>query len=151
MKKEPWRARSTRSRAWVWFFSVCSVLSVVGLAQEAKRRMVHEGIVVELEIQPGPLREGDEVTFRFSITDTATGTGITRVRPAAWMDLRRVDETRDCAKKVAAFLSGGLPARPLLDLNAYYVLALNHDATITVVDPLFHFGGTKLLALVGLK
>jgi len=113
--------------------------------------MVHEGIVVELEIQPGPLREGHEVTFRFSITDAATGTGVTGVRPAAWMDLRRTDETRDCAKKIAAFLSGGLTARPALDLNAYYVLALNHDATITVVDPLFHFGGTKLLALVGLK
>ena len=30
-----------------------------------------------------------------------------------------------------------------LDLNQFYVLALNNDATITVVDPRFGFGGTK--------
>jgi Uncharacterized conserved protein len=48
-------------------------------------------------------------------------------------------------------LGGSLLARPQLDFSAYYVLALNADATISVVDPLFHYGGTKLLALVALK
>jgi len=44
-----------------------------------------------------------------------------------------------------------LLSHPTIDLNAYYVLALNHDATITVVDPLYGFGGSKLLALITLK
>ncbi len=39
---------------------------------------------------------------------------------------------------------------PDLDLNVFYVATLNHNATISVVDPRFGFGGTKLLALVPL-
>ncbi len=38
-----------------------------------------------------------------------------------------------------------------LDLNVYYVLTLNGNGTIGVVDPLFGYGGTKLLAMVPLK
>ena len=33
-----------------------------------------------------------------------------------------------------------------LVLNVYYVLTLNGNGTIGVVDPLFGYGGTKLLA-----
>ena len=55
-----------------------------------------------------------------------------------------------CARSGAAGARPELLSRPELDLNTYYVLALNADATITVVDPLFGFGGTKLLALVAL-
>jgi YVTN family beta-propeller protein len=53
--------------------------------------------------------------------------------------------------KTKSFLEGGLFSKPDLDLNAYYVLALNEDGTISVVDPLFGFGGSKLLAMVPLK
>ena len=42
-------------------------------------------------------------------------------------------------------------SRPEMDLNAYYVMALNADATITVVDPLVGFGGSKLLAMIALE
>ena len=38
-----------------------------------------------------------------------------------------------------------------LDLNVYYVLTLNGNGTIAVVDPLFGYGGTKLLAMIPLK
>jgi YVTN family beta-propeller protein len=41
-------------------------------------------------------------------------------------------------------------ARAELDLNVYYVVTLNEEPTITVVDPLFGFGGSKLLARVRL-
>jgi YVTN family beta-propeller protein len=53
--------------------------------------------------------------------------------------------------KTKSFLEGGLFSKPDIDLNAYYVLALNEDPTISVVDPLFGFGGSKLLAMVPLK
>ena len=39
-------------------------------------------------------------------------------------------------------------SRPEVDLNVYYVLALNEDATISVVDPLFGYGSSKLLTMV---
>jgi YVTN family beta-propeller protein len=53
--------------------------------------------------------------------------------------------------KTKSFLEGGLFSKPDIDLNAYYVLALNEAPTISVVDPLFGFGGSKLLAMVPLK
>jgi YVTN family beta-propeller protein len=42
-------------------------------------------------------------------------------------------------------------ARPDVDLNSYYVLALNKSPDISVIDPLLGFGGSKLLTLVMLK
>ena len=51
---------------------------------------------------------------------------------------------------MAALVAGDRLAPPEIDFNQYYVVALNDDATVTVVDPLSGFGGTKLLALVTL-
>ncbi len=119
------------------------------------QRFEHEGIAVALELETlGPSaqpREGEPARFSFHITDTATGTPLSGVFPAAWMDLRPPGEAAggiDCQQKVEAFVGGGLLNPPELDLNVYYVLALNQDNTISVVDPLFGFGTTKLLDMV---
>ncbi len=134
-------------------------------AEEAaviRHSLVQDGIAVTLTMEPayptrrlpGPLRQGDDVIFRFKIADTANETPATRVYPAAWMDLIPDGEARDddtCRKKTKTFLGGSFYSAAELDLNVYYVLALNDDATITVVDPLFGFGGTKLLAMVPLQ
>src|SRR6185436_9818643 len=53
-----------------------------------------------------------------------------------------------CKHKVETFVEGSLFTRPEVNLNSYQVLALNEDATISVVDPLFGFGGSKLLAML---
>ncbi|MBI3669588.1 MAG: beta-propeller fold lactonase family protein [Acidobacteria bacterium] len=70
------------------------------------------------------------------------------------MDLRtaeRPSDLKQCREKIQAFLQGSLSARATVDLNSYYVLALNDEANISVLDPLRGFGGTKLLSLVPLK
>ncbi len=129
---------------------------------EIRQRIVQEGIAIEFSMQParasnkssGKLQEGDDAVFRYTITHTVTGTPLTGANPAAWMSLRRENKTaqaRTCREIVQGFLSGSFFSQAELDLNTYYVLALNDDATITVVDPLYGFGGTKLLALVSLK
>jgi YVTN family beta-propeller protein len=100
-----------------------------------------------------PFREGDPVLFRFAISDTTTNAPIAGVFPAAWLDLRRNDEipaANSCEVKAQKYIAGGTFSQADLDLNSYYVLALNDDATISVVDPLFGFGTTKLLALIPL-
>jgi len=123
------------------------------------RRVVAGGIALELAVEPvspgggtaAEPREGDAVV-RFRLSDAATGTPLAGVSPAAWMDLLRGGESAggNCTSRVKEILSESLFNRPAVDLNVYYVLALNQDATLTVVDPLFGFGGTKLLALVEL-
>jgi YVTN family beta-propeller protein len=128
-------------------------------AKPSDQRVVYQGIAVDLSVKPvlaqkkelHSLREGDNVTFRLKITETATGAPLTGAHPAAWMNLRRQDEKVECTTAVKAFIEGGLLARPQLDLNGYYVLALNQDATISVIDPHFGYGGSKLFAMVSLK
>jgi YVTN family beta-propeller protein len=128
----------------------------------AIQRVVQRGVAVEFSMTPvqesgrpdGELREGDDVVFRLKVTDATTGGALPNVRPAAWLTARAnggAKDERAIVKKVAGFVRGGRDSKPDLDLNAYYVLTLNDDATISVVDPLFGFGGTKLLTLIPLK
>lgn len=101
-----------------------------------------------------PFREGEDVLFRFTITDISSGEGVVKAHPAAWLTPRVEGEGRDAlaaAKRVARFLRGDRFSQPTLDLNVFYALAMNDDATVTVVDPLFGFGNTKLLTLIPLE
>ncbi len=134
--------------------------SLTARAAEAPAgKVVAAGLAVELAVLPldgGALMEERTARVRLTITDTLSGTPMSRLYPGAWMDL--LDATlpgeaaeTDCKKKVEALVSGSLLSRPDLDLNAYYVLALNADATLSVVDPLFGYGNSKLLTMVFLK
>lgn len=127
-----------------------------GLPQQA----VKDGIRVEFDLEhltPGlssrAFQEGENVRFTFRISDTATGRPVSGAYPAAWMEL---DESPDaasekkCTEKIQTFLGGGIFGRADLDLNVYYVIALNEDPTISVVDPIFGYGGSKLLAMISL-
>ena len=128
-----------------------------GLSAEGwSERVVREGIAVQAEIVPlSPervLREEGTAAIRFEITDAATGQPLAGLSPAAWMSLLPPDGTdaQKCRQDIEQFVSGTLLKRPALDLNVYFVLALNQDASVSVVDPLFGFGGSRLLALVDL-
>jgi len=132
------------------------------------KRIVQGGLTIDLQISPQnpkqlqnpkqhqtvEFREGDDVDISLKIQDSATGIALSGLNPAAWLTLVRRGEqagSKGCAERVQTLLGGGLLARAELDLNVYHVLALNADATITVVDPLFGYGSTKLLALIQLK
>jgi YVTN family beta-propeller protein len=148
------------------FAGICGVPVVEaggpGPALQPYRQTIEEnGIRLNFEVahtgastdQRKSFQEGDPVSFRFAINDTTTNAPIRNVFPAAWLGLRRNDEipaANSCEIKAQKFITGGLFAQAELDLNEYYVLALNDDATISVVDPLFGFGTTKLLALIPL-
>lgn len=119
---------------------------------------MREGVAVQVEIEPldpsrpGQLTEEESAAVRFRITDAATGQPLGGLSPAAWMNLLPPEQPdpQACRQHVGDFVGGSLLNRPELDLNVYFVLALNHDATIHVVDPLFGFGGSRLLALIDL-
>jgi DNA-binding beta-propeller fold protein YncE len=116
---------------------------------------VQAGVAVDFAaVEPGgkggELREGKTALFRFRISDTATGTPVAGASPAGWVDFTpdAQVESKSCGDRVGELISGSLLARPEVDLNTYHVLALNEDSTISVIDPLLGFGGTKLLAMV---
>ncbi len=125
------------------------------------QRVVRDGVAVEFAMLPSQGRPdhhvpvaGETARVRFTITDTTSGKAVTRLHPAAWLSRRTVLPgelgPRTAAEKVQELLGGSIFSKTDADFNTFRVLALNDDATITVVDPLFGFGGTKLLALIPL-
>lgn len=119
-------------------------------ATVATGRYVKEGVVVEFAASPvdsAELMEGLFTDVRFRLTDEASGQPIRNANPAAWLDLgeaiggRIGTETRDCRDKIALYLKGVVGIRPMIDLNNYYVLVLNKDPSITVVDPVVSMAG----------
>ena len=129
------------------------------LSAGVRHTVAEGGLEIEMALSAlggsGELVEGAPVSVRFAIRDEVSGEPLAGLYPAAWLDLlptsQRAQELRGlntCQDKVEAFVGGSLLAQPALDMNVYYVLALNEDATISVVDPLFGFGGSKLLEMV---
>lgn len=121
-----------------------------------------EGISVEFSIEPvasqknktADLVAGTEATLRFKFVDSKEGNAITNLRPAAWIDRlnsSQAADARDCRERIQSFLQPSFNKRPNIDLNTYFVLALNHEANISVIDPLSGFGGSKLYTLVALR
>jgi YVTN family beta-propeller protein len=130
--------------------------------EQPRRTIEEKGIRVTFETtraggphaQGDSFQEGDAVRFRFTITDSTGKVPIRSANARAWLSLRREGEipAANAAKvKASRFLTGGIFGQADLDLNSFYVLTLNGDATISVVDPLFGFGNTKLLALIPLS
>jgi YVTN family beta-propeller protein len=143
--------------------------SVVNQEETAgdRQEIIREGIAVELHIDPVDagkkaarlLMEGDDVTLEFKITDTATGVPMSGLRPAAWVDPRvvRMDPSQGvpssepCKDKIQSFLQGSLAFQPAIDLNTYYILALNDQPSISVINPQLGFYVTKLVTTVPLN
>ena len=153
--------------SWTALIS-CALAFIVAAANAQEKstapspqKIVKEGIEVEFTIEPllrkgnaSAVVAGEEAVVRLKIRDTATRTPITKARPAAWISQRErpTPPTGDlCRSKVQSFLQGSLRARPDVDLNAYYILALNQESNISVIDPLLGFGGSKLITLIILK
>ncbi len=100
---------------------------------------------------PGQVLERRDARITLEITDKLSGQPLAGLFPAAWLDRESAHPKGappECRQKVDAFIAGALLSRPEVDLNTYYVLALNDDASISVVDPLFGYGSSKLLTMV---
>ncbi len=116
-----------------------------------------EGVSIEFSVQPVRSTEpiaGEEATVRFKISGTNGRVPLSNLRPVAWVDQRasqQISDARACREKVQSFLQSSFTKRPTVDLNAYFILALNNEPNISVIDPLSGFGGSKLYTLVVLK
>ena len=90
---------------------------------------------------------------RFSIHDKVSGVPLDGLHPAAWMDLHGEKEPADpapCKERVKKLLNASVLSRPEIDLNSYYVLVMNDNATISVIDPQFSYGASRVIATVPL-
>ncbi len=116
-----------------------------------------EGLKVDFSIasttsSEGAVVAGDMTRVQFSITDAETGEPVSGLYPAAWIDpVMSADDItpKQCREKAGLYLSGYIGVRPMVDLNSYYVVVLNSDPTIAVIDPIIGVKGiTKLLTQI---
>ncbi len=119
--------------------------------------VTREGLKVDFAItsvmEPDkPLKAGEMARVSLRFTDTNTGKPVTGLLPAAWIDPLREGTSSDpesCRASAATYLSGYVGIRPMIDLNSYYIVVLNADPSIAVIDPIIGVRGiTKLLTQV---
>jgi DNA-binding beta-propeller fold protein YncE len=128
-------------------------------------RLVRDGVAIEFTFTSteggGAPREGEQAELRFRITDPGSGEPVRGLSPAVWMDVAGslsggvstipggAGGLSECKEKVALYLKGLVGIRPVIDLNSYYLLVLNQDPSIAVIDPVVSMTGkTSLFATV---
>jgi YVTN family beta-propeller protein len=126
-----------------------------------KSRLVKDGVVVEFDarsLEGTELMEGALTEVRFRLSDERTGAPVRGSRLGAWLDAganiqaQAGGSQRQCVEKIGLYLKGAVGIRPLVDMNGYYLLVMNHDASLTVIDPMVSMAGrTSTLTNVPLK
>lgn len=91
--------------------------------------------------------------MQFHLTDAVTGAPLAGMKPAVWLDLGKEDNSEEaCRGRVEGYMGGMLNARPMVDLNSYFILGMNKDNTISVIDPMVDVAGmTNLFAVILLQ
>jgi YVTN family beta-propeller protein len=124
-------------------------------------RITREGVNIEFSVSPTKgqsdkvvASDWADVTFR--VTDASTGEPIKGRYPAAWMDLAEAWEARgerpmSCRTRIATYLQGIVGVRPMIDLNSHFLLVMNRDDSISVIDPAVGITGvTNLFGQINL-
>jgi YVTN family beta-propeller protein len=125
-----------------------------------------KGLRVEFSIRgvPGPdgaarpIVEGRDAEVAFRVSDAATGAPVSPLKPAVWIDLLKGEEAvagkpnLACKDRVSRYLQGSLSFQPDVNLNKFFILVMNNDHSISVIDPIVDAGGvTQLYTMILLK
>lgn len=125
------------------------------------QKLTHQNAEVEFSIasEHGTvIMEGELASLRFSVRDATTREPLSTVNPAVWLDLdkpilqEKAGKPLTCKDKIGLYMQGSFGYRPDVDLNSYFILSMNNDATISVTDPIVSFSGvTQLYTMIHLK
>jgi YVTN family beta-propeller protein len=125
------------------------------------QRFEKEGLVIDFSVEARPAEKGESAGLvaganavaTFRVADARTGQPLSGLRPSAWISSRTTPQAPSeavCKDKIRNFMGGLLSVRPDIDLNSYLALTLNHDNTITIINPLISFSKTKLEGIIQL-
>jgi YVTN family beta-propeller protein len=98
--------------------------------------------------QPGAPIEQQHARLSFKITDGAKGEPVRSLTPGVWIDMindgsGKASTALSCKDRVGSYLGGRVGITPLIDVNSYFILSMNQDSTISVIDPNVVIGGTS--------
>jgi YVTN family beta-propeller protein len=125
-------------------------------------RITRKGLVVEHSMRPtrggsDKLVAGEWADITFRITDAISGEPYKGSYPGAWVDLTKAwealgDEVMECKDRVALYLQGIVGVRPMIDLTSQFLLVLNRDNSISIIDPKVGITGiTNLFGQINIK
>ncbi len=129
-----------------------------------KGSITRDGVQVDFTLTPSArpesgvkLKEGDLAEIAFRITSADSGEPLRNAYPGVWIDIARAWQAKDrspaqCEDRVSLYLQGLVGIRPQIDLNSYFVMVLNRDPSISVIDPVVGISGiTSLYTTIRLK
>jgi YVTN family beta-propeller protein len=118
------------------------------------RRLEVEGVSMRLQVLPRDETGrttavmGEHVDLQVDVMRLADGQPLSNLPIGLWLD-RLVSPMSGavpvCGQRVASFLGGGLLNRPLLDLTGYWVLTMDREGSVSVLDPSVQFAGRSSL------
>jgi DNA-binding beta-propeller fold protein YncE len=123
-------------------------------ASRWEQRLEQDGVtaVVRLDaVGGGPLKTGGDVRLRVSLSTSHDGSPIPRALPGVWLDaadagMTQTEAPDQCRQRITRYVrANNVSPQSLADLNGYDVLALNADASISVLDPRTQFAGKSSL------
>ena len=126
----------------------------------AENRIIQDGLDIAMVIDPVlvdknaamGLREGENARLQFTIHDAFSQEPVKGLHPAVWMERQNLQEKAlSCKERINSYLQSQLTFKPEINFNSYFVLALNNNASISVIDPINGYGGSKLVARVNLN
>lgn len=124
-----------------------------------RNSFAREGVNIELAVGSATADSNrvvadDIARIEFQITNEANDQPVSGLYPAAWIDPIDTDAEvtiEQCREKAGLYLRGLIGVRPMIDLNSYYIVVLNEDPSIAVIDPIIGIRGiTKLLTQIAL-
>lgn len=113
-----------------------------------------EGISMRVRMEafgsdaPSVPRAGQLVRLRLEGKRLADDQPLSNWRIGAWLDRETgvmSGTVPVCGQRISGYLSGNLIQRPLLDLTGYYVLSLDMEPSVSVLDPSVSFSGRSSL------
>lgn len=129
------------------------------------QKKIKNGVSIEFIAEPlgdKVIKEGEYADLKFRISDAQTGEAVQGIYPAVWVDMaeawgskKAYEKDKDlgtCKDRVGLYLQGVVGMRPMVDLNSYFVLVMNQNNSISVIDPIIGITGiTKLYTSINLK
>ncbi|GIX23914.1 MAG: hypothetical protein KatS3mg122_1145 [Caldimonas sp.] len=161
--------RGCMGMRWGSWLRVAAVVGLVGgamtlgRAQTEAHRWAQDveraGLRLGLELQAldgAALRPGGTARLRIRVRSQADGQALPRILPGVWIDTaeprdgkaeaEHPTEEAACAQRIRRYVrASGLNPQAVIDFNGYDVLALNTDASISVLDPRTVFAGKTSL------
>lgn len=156
------RSHSVSHRVGLLLALLLGAGPAVSSAGYLDRTIEREGLRVQVSIDPmgeqnapAKLQADQLVRIRMAVTRQADGHPLNNWNVGAWLD-RAVSAASGamptCAQRVAGYVGGDLLQRPVLDLTGYYVLTLDAESSVSVLDPSVSFAGrTSLYGSLKLK